>query len=354
MLPHLSHIHAAMTSHPAADNRLATVVHLQNAGGMTASFMDMGATWLSANLPVGSERREVLLRSLDMQAHLEQSAYFGSIVGRYANRIKGSRFSLNGIEYILASNEGKNTLHGGPKGFDTLRWEIVFKAQQQVTFQLNSRDGDQGFPGNFNVTVTYTLTDDNAVEIRYEGLCDADCPISLTNHAYFNLDGESSGAKCLDHSLQLRASHYLPTRDDMTPKSEWLSVMGTTFDFNTSKNVGRDFLQGDDQVTAGGYDHAFILESACCDGKAVVALVRAQDEVVSMAVSTTKPSIQFYSGNFLDGSSGASHAYDKYEGLALETQYLPDGPNQPQWGTLCGIQKANVPYQHLTRYQFIF
>nr|WP_035024379.1 galactose-1-epimerase [Enterovibrio calviensis] len=354
LLPHLSQISSSMTSHPAADNLPAAVVHLQNAGGMTASFMDVGATWLSANLPVGNERREVLLRSFDMNAHLAQTAYFGSVVGRYANRIKGSRFSLNGTEYTLASNEGENTLHGGLKGFDKLRWEIVSSTQQQVAFQLKSRDGDQGFPGNFEVTVTYSLTDDNAVEIQYDGVCDADCPISLTNHAYFNLNGENSGNASLEHSLQMHADHYLPTHEDMTPKADWQSVVGTTFDFNSSKVIGRDFMKDDDQVTAGGYDHAFILNSAYCDGKTVVAVVGAPDDAVSIAVSTTKPSIQFYSGNFLDGSLGASHAYEKYEGLALETQYLPDGPNQPQWGALCGIQKANVPYHHLTRYHFNF
>ncbi|WP_407334435.1 galactose-1-epimerase [Enterovibrio sp. 27052020O] len=354
MLPHVSQISAAMTAHHAYDDRPANVVHLHNAAGMTASFMDIGATWLSCNLPMKEERREVLLRSPDMDAHKVQKAYLGAIVGRFANRINNSRFLLSGTEYVLAANEGENTLHGGVNGFDKQRWVIKSQTPQQVVFTLFSVDGDQGFPGNLSVKVTYTLTNDNSVEIGYEAICDADCPINLTNHAYFNLNGEESGAKSLDHSLKMHASHYLPTRADLIPTGEQRKVTSTAFDFNVAKTILRDFLIDDDQVMAGGYDHAFMLVPEYCDGKAAVATVVSPDEAVTMTIMTTKPAIQFYSGNFLQNTAGASHIYEKYEGLALETQYLPDGPNQPQWGALSGIQQAKVPYQHITRYRFVY
>lgn len=377
-------VEQAMTRSPAADGQPARVVHLTNPNGMTVSLMDIGATWLSCTLPVNGECREVLLRSPDMAAHLQQSAYFGAIVGRYANRIGGSQFRLNGVLFRISANEGGNSLHGGQFGFDKRRWDITGLSAQAVTFRLYSENGDQGYPGNLEVAVTYRLTDDNAVEISYQAEGDQDCPVNLTNHAYFNLAGAGSGAKSLDHELQLHASYYLPTRPDLIPTGAHLAVQGTSFDFTQRKTIGRDFLSEPDQVTAGGYDHAWLFDAARCDGQAVVATLISPDQRVTMQMATTKPAVQFYAGNFLAGTPGAlpqnsaavhdaaaadleddietdkekmavqHYEYQQHDGLALETQYLPDGPNHPEWGSCSGILLAGEPYQHRTVYRFIY
>lgn len=351
---YLASLEQAMCSTPAFDGIPARLVHLQNAKGMKVSFMDIGATWLSCTLPLQGEQREVLLRAPDMAAHRAQKAYFGATVGRYANRIDASQFTLDGQVFRLSHNEGDNILHGGVEGFDKRRWVIERQSAQFVTFGLESRDGDQGFPGNLKVSVTFTLTDDNAVVITYDAVCDKTCPVNLTNHAYFNLMGEGSGMKSLDHLLMLHATHYLPTREDLIPTGEWKAVSGTSFDFTALKAIGRDFLADNDQKIAGGYDHAFIFGESGNDGEKPVALLATPDQSVTMAVATTKPAIQFYAGNFLEGTPGASGTYTNYDGLALETQCLPDGPNHPEWGEKSGMLEANTPYRHQTRYHFTF
>ncbi|NGN98815.1 galactose-1-epimerase [Grimontia sp. S25] len=350
----LKRLEQAFTSAPSYDGLPATLVHLKNSHGMTLSVMDVGATWLSCRLPLTSGFREVLLHAPDMTAHLKQTAYFGAIAGRYANRIDASQFSLGDRTYSLCSNEGKNTLHGGKEGFDKRRWTIATQSHNAVTFHLDSEDGDQGFPGNLSASVTYLLDEDNRVEIRYQAECDRACPINLTNHAYFNLAGAGSGVKSLDHILMMEASYYLPTRKDLIPTGAWNPVSETAFDFSEPKVIGRDFLSDEDQKIARGYDHAFILDPDVCDGEALAVSLLAPDRSVIMKVSTTKPAIQFYSGNFLQGTPGEHGDYENFDGLALETQYLPDGPNHPEWGEKSGIHQAYQPYQHRTVYQFLF
>ena len=192
--PYLDAITSAMTNEPWHDGKPAKVIHLTNNNGMSVSVMDVGATWLSCRLPIGNEPhtgfREVLLRSLNMTEHKQQQAYLGAVVGRFANRIKDGQFSLGERVYTVVNNEGRNSLHGGGDGFDKRRWKVRNQTEQAVTFTLFSVDGDQGYPGNSDVSVTYTLTEQNRVQILYQATCDQDCPVNLTNHAYFNLDGE--------------------------------------------------------------------------------------------------------------------------------------------------------------------
>ena len=211
MNTYFEQLEQAMAQTPSFDGQPAKLVHLTNSHGMTVSFMDMGATWLSCTLPVNGDQREILLRSANMAEHMKQDAYFGSIVGRYANRIAKGQFTIDGQRYQLGINNGENSLHGGLEGFDKRRWAIVEQDDQQVAFALHSADGDQGYPGNLDVKVVYTLTDDNELHIAYQALTDQSCPVNLTNHAYFNLAGEASEAKSLDHTLQLKTRHYLPT-----------------------------------------------------------------------------------------------------------------------------------------------
>lgn len=343
-----------MTKTNAIDGKPAKLLHLTNQHGMTATFMDIGATWLSCTLPVNKEHREILLRSLNMEEHIKQTAYFGSVVGRYANRISRGKFSINSKPYKITINDGDNSLHGGVNGFDKRRWTIESSRENSVTFSLYSKDGDQGYPANLQVKVTYTLTNDNELVIDYFAKSDSNCPVNLTNHAYFNLAGEQSNAKSLDHTLQMHADHYLPTHDDLIPTGELRAVKSTSFDFNQEKKIGAEFLSEQDQKIAGGYDHAFIFNKKLTNGEATVVTLTSPEKEVSMRVSTTKPAIQFYSGNFLAETPGASKIYQNYDGLALETQYLPDGPNHSEWGESSGILSAEATYQHQTTYQFEF
>lgn len=354
MKAYFEQLEKTMAQTPSFDGHAANLIHLTNVNGMTASFMDIGATWLSCTLPVNGETREVLLRSPNMAEHMKQDAYFGAIVGRFANRIAKGQFELEGKQYQLGINNGENSLHGGLDGFDKRRWKVEEQSDQHVIFSLHSPDGDQGYPGNLDVKVTYTLTDENELAIAYEATTDKTSPVNLTNHAYFNLVGEASNAKSLDHTLQLHAAHYLPTDAGLIPTGEQKPVSGTSFDFTEPKPIGQEFLAEQDQKTAGGYDHAFVFKPEVTDGESVAVILVAPNEDVVMKVKTTKPAIQFYSGNFLAGTSGASKTYERYDGLALETQYFPDGPNKPGWGCNNGVLRTGDCYQHQTVYQFEF
>lgn len=353
----------AMTATPAWDGESANLVHLTNAHGMSVTLMDIGATWLSCQLPLNGQRREVLLRAYDMAAHQAQTAYLGAIVGRFANRIAHGRFTLDGHDYQIDTqqsgenhesddNNGEHALHGGEEGFDRRRWQMTQPHAQQVVFTLQSTAGDQGFPGNLDVQVSYTLSDDNALHIDYRATTDTLCPVNLTNHAYFNLAGEGSSASVLDHALQLAANAYLPTDSGLIPTGEQKSVQGTSFDFRQAKQIGADFLQDADQQLAGGYDHAFILDTDRTDGVTPVATLIAPNADVTLTVATTKPALQVYSGNFLAGTHGASGTYQNYAGVALESEYFPDAPNHPEWQM--GILAPDDIYQHQTVYRFEF
>ncbi len=354
MKTYFAQLEQAMAQTPSFDGQTAKLIHLTNAHGMTASFMDIGATWLSCTLPLEGQRREILLRSPTTVEHMKQDAYFGAIVGRFANRIAKGQFEVDGKRYQVGVNNGENSLHGGVEGFDKKRWTVVERSASQVVFALHSQDGDQGYPGNLDVKVTYTLTDANELAIAYEAHTDQTCPVNLTNHAYFNLAGEASGAKSLDHTLQLNADYYLPTDAGLIPTGEQKPVLGTSFDFTQPKRIGEEFLTDQDQKTAGGYDHAFVFRPDVTNGVSTAAVLTAPKEDVTMTVLTTKPAIQFYSGNFLAGTPGASKTYQRYDGLALETQYFPDGPNKPAWGLNNGVLRSGDCYQHQTIYQFDF
>ncbi|MDE1513644.1 galactose-1-epimerase [Vibrio sp. dsl-7] len=354
MMSNFEQVTLAMGQSPSFDGQPAKFVHLTNAQGMSVVLMDIGATWLSCTLPVNGSEREVLLRSPNMEEHLKQGAYFGAIVGRFANRIAKGQFEIDGERYQLAINNGENALHGGWQGFDKRRWQIVEQSAQQVRFTLHSADGDQGYPGNLDVQVTYTLSDDNQLLIAYQAQTDKASPLNLTNHAYFNLAGEGAVANALTHKLQIHASHYLPTDNGLIPTGELKSVMGTSFDFNHAKLIGEELLSDQDQQIAQGYDHCLVFSDPVTDGIQAAAVLTAPAGDVQMTVKTTKPAMQFYSGNFLAGTPGRSKTYAAYDGVALETQYFPDGPNQRLWNGQAAILKAGERYQHQTCYQFVF
>lgn len=335
------------------DGKPAQVFILHNHQGMNVSIMDIGATWISCQLPLAQEAREVLLGMKTLEQYLSQNAYLGATIGRFANRIGQGKFQLNGQEYHLNINDNNNTLHGGQGGFNQRRWQVKECSNSHVVFTLHSPDGDQGFPGNLSAEVAYTLTEHNQVCIEYSALCDQDCPINLTNHAYFNLDGAESGHTILDHQLQLQSEYYLPTDPQLIPTGELKPVQGTSFDFRRCKTINADLMQDTDQQLAKGYDHAFTFAPNITDGITAVAKLISSDQQVQMSVLTDKPAIQFYSGNFLAGTPSRIGEYKDYQGVALETQFLPDSPNQPNWPpeNKPFIEKKSF-YQYQTSYQF--
>ncbi|MGR5529627.1 galactose-1-epimerase [Vibrio alfacsensis] len=344
-----------MTQQAAFDGRPANVVELKNNTGMRVTFMDIGATWLSCRLPLAcGELREVLLGVGSMESFMRQQSYMGVTVGRYANRIANGLFDVNGETFHVSTNQAGNCLHGGQAGFDKRRWKIEAQSEQLVTFALLSEDGDQGFPGNLEVQVTYTLTDDNQVSIAYVARTDKATPVNLTNHAYFNLLGAEADLDCRSHRLSIAASQYLPTNEVGIPLGALQDVQGTGFDFRGEKPVSEHFLQDEQQIVAKGYDHSYLFD-AHRDVSKPVALVVSPDEKVHLSVVTNKPAMQLYTGNWLAGAPNRRGGeYQDYAGLALETQFLPDSPNHAEWAQPSCILEPEQEYRFCTTYQFAF
>ncbi|MGC6386172.1 galactose-1-epimerase [Ewingella sp. S1.OA.A_B6] len=327
-------------------------VTLKNAAGTTATLMDWGATWLSLELPLAKgEKRELLLGCETPQAYINQNAYLGATVGRYANRIARSQIQIDGKPHLLVANQGVHQLHGGPEGFHARRWKILSQNAQQVSFQLFSADGDQGYPGDMTAEVQYQLTDDNRLEIRYKATVDKLCPVNLTNHAYFNLDGEGKDAR--QQTLQLFADRFLPIDSDGIPCADPTTVEHTGMNFNVPKTLAKDFLSDRDQQRVKGYDHAYLLNRGCNSGEHPAAHLWSADGKVKMSVFTSAPALQLYSGNFLSGTPNRTGGkYAQYQGVALESEFLPDSPNHPTWPQPSCWIKPGQTYRSQTVYQF--
>lgn len=340
---------AHSTEGKAPDGLPYQIFTLTNQNGMQIQITDWGATWLSCRVPVNQELREVLL-GCDLEDYPHQQAYLGATVGRYANRIANSQFNLNGKLFQLAANQGEHQLHGGVKGFDKRRWNLLKKGEDFIRFSLSSENGDQGFAGNVDVVVTYFLTEENAVEIHFDALSDQDTPLNLTNHAYFNLQNAELGTDVREHRLQLDASHYLPVDSQGIPNAPLKALTNTSFDFSEGKTIARDFLQ-EEQRDVKGYDHSFLLSAK---PQKPCAVLTAPDDSFRLAVFTSQPALQIYTGNFLGGTpKRGGGQYQDYAGIALETQALPDTPNHPEWWRYGGMSKANERYQHWTVFKFI-
>ncbi|MEL4014143.1 galactose-1-epimerase [Dryocola clanedunensis] len=325
---------------------------LRNGSGMVVTMMDWGATLLSCRVPMKDGTvRETLLGCETPEDYLNQTAYLGATVGRYANRIANSTLVHDGKTIALTPNQGEHQLHGGPDGFDTRRWRIVRQNEQEVLYTLDSQDGDQGFPGEFRATARYSLTEDNRIAIEFRAKVDKPCPVNLTNHAYFNLDGSQNDVR--QHRLQLFADSYLPVDENGIPQAGLKSVEGNSFDFRTPKTIADDFLADNDQALVKGYDHAFLLR-AKGDVSQPAAHVWSSDNQLQMTVYTSAPALQFYSGNYLDGTPAREQGdYRAYQGLALESEFLPDSPNHAEWPQPdCWLQPGDE-YLSVTEYQFI-
>ena len=327
-----------------------TVLHNQN--GMVVTFMDWGATWLSARVPMKDGTvREALLGCATPSDYLNQAAYLGATVGRYANRIANATLQQGNIR--LAANQGQHQLHGGPEGFDKRRWQIVSQSETEVHYRIDSPDGDQGFPGNLLASVCYRLDNNNCLSIEYQATVDQPCPVNLTNHAYFNLDAQHGDAR--QHRLQLLADCYLPVDSNGIPLTDangtkLKPVTGNSFDFRQPKTVAAQFLQDEDQRVVNGYDHAFLLNAQGDDSQPAAELWSA-DGKLQLTVHTTAPALQFYSGNYLDGTPARDRAeYAAFDGIALESEFLPDSPNHAEWPQASCWLQPGERWQSVTRY----
>ena len=307
---------------------------LTNSHGMEVRAMNYGGIIVSIRVPDRNEQfADVVLGHETLDGYRPNPPFFGAIVGRYANRIANGTFKLDGETYTLPKNDGPNTLHGGDKGFDKAVWDAEpLKGRTGVAFSYFSKNGDEGFPGNLRVKVTYTLTNANALDIDYEATTDKATPINLSNHSYFNLKGEGNG-DILDHEIMINADRFTPVNKNLIPTGELRPVKGTPLDFTTPTKIGARIDDNYDQlVLAHGYDHNFVINR---QGGGLVLAARVYEPTTgrTLEVSTTQPGVQFYTGNFLDGTitGKQGHVYKRRYGFCLETQHFPDSPNHPSF-----------------------
>jgi aldose 1-epimerase len=326
---------------------------LTNARGVEVRAIAYGAILVSIRTP---DRRgqldDIVLGCDDLDGYLTRSRYFGAVVGRYGNRIAKGRFTLDGKSYQLATNNPPNHLHGGNRGFDKVVWraqEFARDGHNAVTFKYTSPDGEEGYPGTLNASVTYSLTARNELVVEYEATTDAPTPINLTNHSYFNLAGEGRG-DILQHRLTIDADRFTPVDDTMIPTGQLAAVEGTPFDFRRETPVGARIDADDEQIRRGtGYDHNFVLNG----GPSLRRAARVVDPASgrTLEVATTEPGVQFYAGNHLAGQIGkGGHAYNRRSALCLETQHFPDSPNHPAFPST--ILRPGTTYRSTTVFTF--
>lgn len=312
------------------DGQEVNVRTLTNLKGMRVKLLDYGATLISVEVPDKSGKlANVTLSFPSLEGYLQRHPYFGSTVGRYANRIAGGKFSIDGKEYTVAKNNGPNHLHGGLKGFDAKLWKAEPLSSEEmvgVKFSYSSADGEEGYPGKLDVSVTYTLNNANELRIDYVATTDKPTVVNLTNHTYWNLAGAGSG-DILNHELTLAADKYLPIDDNSIPTGVLADVQGTPFDFTQPHAIGERIgeLKKEPHKTK-GYDHCYVLRGQ--QGKLELA-ARAKDPASGrvMEVFTTEPGVQLYCANFMDGGPGGN-GFKQHDAFCLETQHFPDSPNQ--------------------------
>jgi aldose 1-epimerase len=334
-----------------ADGQAVDVATMTNGKGIEAKVITYGGIIISLKAPDRQGKPgDIVLGFDNLDGYLRGHPYFGAIIGRYGNRIGAGKFVLDGVEYKLAVNNGPNHLHGGIKGFDKVVWKIE-RAQakgDEAILKLSylSKDGEEGYPGNLRCAVTYTLTADNELKMRYEATTDKATVLNLTNHSYWNLAGQGNG-DILGHDLMLNADRYTPVDEGLIPTGELKSVKGTPMDFTRPMAIGSRIKQ----VDIGGYDHNFVL-----NGKAgkmqLCATVYEPTSGRVMEIRTTQPGVQFYTGNFLDGTLTGKDGkvYKKHYAFCLETQHFPDSPNKPNFPSV--VLRPGEKYETVTTHTF--
>lgn len=336
------------------NGREVDIYTLENTNKMRVEICTYGGTIISSFIPGNSGKLyDVILGYDTLEDYIHGDKYFGALIGRFGNRIQYGKFTLNGHEYNLAQNNGENHLHGGIKGFDKVVWDAEIADNSTNTLKLSyfSADNEEGYPGNLNVTVTYTLTEDNAIEINYNAVSDKDTIINLTNHSYFNLSGHSSG-DVLKQKLMINADSFTVNDKYSIPTGEIREVKDTPMDFRTLTPIGKNINSDYEQILFGnGYDHNWVLNTNGSD-KVKAAQAIDEDTGIVLDVYTTTPGIQFYSANFLDGSDiGKDKAiYNKRNAFCLETQYFPNSINCSKFKS--PILKAGEIYKNKTVYKF--
>jgi aldose 1-epimerase len=325
---------------------------LTNRSGMEVAISNYGATVVSLKVPDRQGKLADVVLGCDTLAGYEskENPYFGAVIGRYANRIANGQFTLDGKTYQVPKNDGPNSLHGGTIGFNKRLWQVREAAGDHITLHYLSPDGEEGYPGNLNVTVTYTLAPDNALRIDYTATTDKDTVLNLTNHSYFNLAGQGSG-DILKHELMLKADRFTPVSKTLIPTGELRSVAGTPFDFRRPAAIGARINDKNQQLEFGrGYDHNWVLNNS---GKlALAARVTEPFSGRVLEVLTDQPGIQFYSGNFLDGTIKGKDGkvYGHRYALCLETQHFPDSPNHANFPST--ELKPRQTFRSTTVYRF--
>jgi len=358
----------SMTAHAATTARRETfgampdgkpveAVVLTNAHGLTARVITYGASLQSLSVPDRAGHfADIALGYATLKDYLDQPQYFGATVGRYANRIAKGRFVLDGKTYQVPVNNGPNSLHGGTRGFDKVLWTIDGVSHDadkaSVTLTYVSPDGDMGYPGTLTVTAVYTLDDKDQLSIEYRASTDRPTIVNLSNHTYWNLSGEGSGS-VMDERLTIPAESYLPVDAGSIPTGEIRKVAGTPFDFRSAKPIGRDIRTADPQLLNGhGYDHNWVISREAAAAPRMVARVEDPKSGRVLTLSSAQPGLQFYSGNFLDGTTVGTggHVYRQGDAFVLEPQLYPDTPNQPAFGS--ARLAPGQTYRNLIVYRF--
>jgi aldose 1-epimerase len=328
-------------------NESGMTVRVTNYGAIVTSIIVPDRNGKQADVALGYDRVEDYINAVD-------KPYFGAVVGRYGNRIAKGEFTLDGETYSLLKNNGENHLHGGAIGFDKVVWTVdEYVEGQALTLSYLAKDKEEGYPGNLQLKITYTLADDNSLIVDYHATTDKATPVNVTQHTYFNLKGEGQGT-ILDHQLMLNAKKFTPVDESLIPTGEMPTVAGTPFDFTTPKAIGRDIGQQNEQLVFGlGYDHNWILDTDGKEGElSLAAQVHEPSSGRVMEIYTTEPGIQFYCGNFLDGrlKGKSGKPYVHRGGFCLETQHFPDSPNQPNFPST--ILKPGETYDSKTVFKF--
>ena len=332
------------------DGREVLLFTLRNNSGLEMKVINYGGIVTELKLPDrDGEIGDVVLGHDNLDGYLHRSRYFGALIGRHGNRIRRGQFVLKGIEYQLPINNGQNHLHGGLKGFDKVFWHAEQTADG-LRLTYRSRDGEEGYPGNLEATVIYSLTDANELRIEYFATTDAETIVNLTNHSYFNLAGEGT---ILEHELTINADAFTPVDETLIPTGEIRGVKDTPMDFTSATAIGAQISQPDEQlkIAGGGYDHNFVLRGF--DGELrLVATLHEPRSGRTLEVISTEPGIQFYAGTWLDGSivGKRKQTYEKYSGCCLETQHFPDSPNHANFPPT--VLKPGEEYRQTTIYKF--